>query len=67
LQRAAPPLKEQASEGLAEGQRNVVWKPVEYLENTLAGCEHKYVHITLLIDNGLVLYISRSNGKATAY
>jgi hypothetical protein len=67
LQRAAPPLKEQASAGLAEGQRNVVWKLVEYLESTSEECEHKYAHLTLLIDNGLVLYISRSNGKATDY
>jgi len=29
------------------------------------GREHEHANLTLLIDDGFVLYISRSNGKTT--
>jgi hypothetical protein len=60
-----PLLEELASAGLAEEQKSVVWEPVEYLQSVSVRREHEGVDLTLLIHDGFVLYVSRSNGKAT--
>jgi hypothetical protein len=45
----------------------VAWEAVEYLQGTSVGCKHKHADLALLVDDGLILYIPRSNSETTEY